>query len=77
MIAPGNNWIYDSLRGAPPREKRFGANRRNAGDGVPYGEILPNRVGNGYDRSAVRSATTTAPTAQRNHPPSTSVIASP
>ena len=37
VIAPGNHWIYDSLRGAPPREKRFGATRRNAGDGVPYG----------------------------------------
>ena len=37
MIAPGNHWIYDSLRGAPPRGKRFGALRRNAGDGVPYG----------------------------------------
>ena len=25
MIAPGNHWIMDSLRGAPPREKPFGA----------------------------------------------------
>ena len=37
-----------------------------AGDGVPYGEILPKRVGNGYDRSAVQSGTTTAPTAKRD-----------
>ena len=44
MIAPGNHWIYDSLRGAPPREKHFGATLWNAGDGVPYGEILPKRV---------------------------------
>ena len=39
VIAPGNQWIFDSLRGAPPREKRFCATRRNAGDGVPYGEV--------------------------------------
>ena len=77
MIAPGNHWIYDSLRGAPPREKRFGATLWNAGDGVPYGEILPKRVGNGYDRSAVQSGTITAPTAQRDQPPSPTIIASP
>ena len=29
MIAPGNHWILDSLRGAPPsREKPFGGNFR-------------------------------------------------
>ena len=77
MIAPGNHWIYDSLRGAPPREKRFGATLWNAGDGVPYGEILPKRVGNGYDRSAVCTGTTSAPPAKRDQVTKTTVIARP
>ena len=28
MIAPGNHWILDSLRGAPPREKQWALPRQ-------------------------------------------------
>ena len=66
MIAPGNHWIYDSLRGAPPREKRFGAPLWNAGDGVPEGK---------FSRNAY--ATTTASAAKRDQVTKTTVIARP
>ena len=36
VIAPGNHWIYDSLRGAPPPGEAIWRDPRNAGDGVPY-----------------------------------------
>ena len=28
VIAPGNHWIYDSLRGAPPPGEAMGASRQ-------------------------------------------------
>ena len=37
VIAPGNHWIYDSLRGAPLPGEAISRDPRNAGDGVPYG----------------------------------------
>ena len=48
-----------------------------AGDGVPYGEILPKRVGNGYDRSAVHAIDDCRTSAKRDQVTKTTVIARP